>query len=85
MILSTGLQNMSPYECKFGSICRNPTILETVSFVSKLVNTDLTEKQNHLFLISREGKILSPMCICWGKMWKSNENNIFHIIFHVLS
>ena len=58
-----------------------------VSFVSKWVNTDLTEKQNvfcFFYQNTTQGKILSPMCICWGKMWKSNEKYIFHIKFHVL-
>ena len=32
--------------------------------------------------ILRRGKILSPMCLCSRKIWKSNVKNIFHIISH---
>ena len=34
---------MYQYECDFGSFYHNPTILETVSFVSKWVNMDFME------------------------------------------
>ena len=34
--------------------------------------------------IQRQGKILQPMRLCSGKMWKSNVKNFFfHIISHV--
>ena len=41
--------NMCRYERHFGSIHRNPTILETVSISSQWVNTELTER---LFLLN---------------------------------
>ena len=31
------------------------------------------------------GKILPPMCLCSGKMWKSNVKNIFCISFPILA
>ena len=31
--------------------------------------------------IQRQGKILSPMRLCSGKMWKSNVKNIFSYNF----
>ena len=33
--------------------------------------------------IQRQGIIQTPMCLCWGKMWKSKVKNIFNIISHV--
>ena len=33
--------------------------------------------------IQRQGINQSPMCLCLGKMWKSNVKNIFHIISRV--
>ena len=70
LVLSAAIQQLNGFVC------------------SKWVNTDLTKKQNRPFFfikIQQQGKILSPMCIYWGKMWKSNEKNIFQIKFHVLS
>ena len=29
--------------------------------------------------IQRQGTILAPIGLCWGKMWKSNVKNIFHV------
>ena len=39
------------------------------------------DDRRFLIEIQRQGKILSPMRLCSGKMWKSNVKNIFSYNF----
>ena len=77
--------DMYRYERNFGSFYCNPTILETVSILSKWVNTDLVDDRRFfpaVFIeIQRQGKILPPMRLCSGKMRKTNVKNIFSYDF----
>ena len=76
MIWALVCDNMYWYGRHFGSFYHNLTIFETVLETVAWVNTEivLIETQRHEI-------ILSPMCLCWCKMWKSNVKNIF--ISHV--
>ena len=69
---------MFRYERNFGSFYRNPNNLETVSILSKWVNsnTDLIRQQPFLLKYNDREKFYH---LCSGKMWKSIVKNIFFI------
>ena len=76
MIWAPVCDNMYRYGRHLGSFYHNATILETVSIA--WVNS----KRRIFFIeIQRHEIILSPMCRCYCKMWKSNVKSI--VISHV--
>ena len=76
------------YEFWFAMICinmniisdRSTTILQFYRRFRFIASKQVNGSTREIFLMQRQGTILAPMCLCKGKMWKSNAKNIFHII-----
>ena len=72
---------MYRYERNFDSFYRKSNNSETVSILSKWVNTDLMDDRRFLLKHNDREIFLSPMRLCSRKMWKSNVKNIFSYNF----
>ena len=61
-------------------VADSPRCLEwsSMAAVSRALR-EMSTRRIFFIEIQRQGIILAPMCLCWGKMWKSNVKNIFHI------
>ena len=81
--------NMYRYQHHFGLLYRNPP-RNSKNFKGRRFrccqywNGSTEHGRIFVFIeIQRQGINQSPMCLCEGKMWKSNVKNIFHIISRV--
>ena len=65
-------------------VADSPRCLEwsSIAAVSRALR-ELSTPRIFFIEIQRQGIILAPMCLCEGKMWKSNVKNIFHTTFFI--